>query len=71
MTDWTGRDLEIPLSFLGDGDYLADIYADAPEAAADPKRVTIERDKAVNSSASLKARLAPGGGYAVHIRPRP
>jgi alpha-glucosidase len=71
MTDWTGRDLEISLSFLGGGEYVADIYADAPEAGTDPKRVAIERDKAVNRSTTLKARLAPGGGYAVYIRPRP
>ncbi len=70
MTDWTGRELDIPLSFLGDGEYVADIYADSPEAATDAKRVTIERDKAVTRATTLKAKLAPGGGYAVYIRPR-
>jgi alpha-glucosidase len=71
MTDWTARDLEIPLDFLGQGEFIADVYADAPEASTDPKRVAIERSKPVNRSTLLKAHLAAGGGYTVHIRPRP
>lgn len=70
MTDWTGRTLEVPLGFLGDGEYVADVYADGPEADADPKRVAIERDKAVNRGSTLRAVLASGGGWAARIRPR-
>jgi len=70
MTDWTSRELEIPLRFLDEGEYVADIYADAPDAGTHPKRVVIETEQAVERSTALKARLASGGGYAVHIRPR-
>jgi alpha-glucosidase len=68
MTNWTARKLDIPLSFLGKGQYKAEIYADAPDADASPKKVAIE-EKTVDSSARLTAPLAPGGGYAVRFVP--
>jgi len=66
MTDWTPRELEVDLSFLGTGEYRADIYADGANAskfAAD-----YERTKAVVSAGDkLKIRLAPGGGWAARL----
>jgi len=37
ITDWDARDIDVPLSFLGSGAYNAEIYADGPNAAAQPK----------------------------------
>ena len=37
ITDWDARELDVPLSFLGSGDYDAEIYSDGPNAAAQPK----------------------------------
>jgi alpha-glucosidase len=68
MTNWTARDVEIPLSFLGSGRYLAEIYADAPDADRSPKKIVIE-SRRVDRTQPLRARLAPGGGYAVRLRP--
>ena len=68
MTNWTGRQLEIPLTFLGSGQYTAEIYADADDAAKYPKNVSIQK-KSVDRGARLKANLAPGGGYAVRFVP--
>jgi alpha-glucosidase len=68
MTNWTPRELEIPLTFLGSGRYTAEIYADADDAAQYPKNVSIQR-KTVDSSMRLSAKLAPGGGYAVRFVP--
>lgn len=65
---WRSGDLEIPLDFLGPGQFVAEIYSDAPDAAAHPKHTAIEQRK-VNSSTRLKATMAPGGGQAIRIRP--
>ena len=34
LTNWEERDTRVPLNFLGEGKYVAEIYADAPDAAA-------------------------------------
>lgn len=66
MTNWTSRSLDVPLSFLGPGTYTAEIYADASDAATQPKHVDIHRQE-VKSTQSLKLRLAPGGGCAIRF----
>lgn len=68
MTNWTPRQLDIPLTFLGDGRYRAEIYADAPDADRLPKNVSIQK-RPVSRATNLKAQLAPGGGYAVRLIP--
>lgn len=68
MTNWTPRDLDIALDFLPAGKYTAMIYADADDAAQNPKIVSIRR-QVVDRSMHLKAHLAPGGGYAVRFVP--
>lgn len=68
ITNWTARNLEIPLSFLGAGNYSAGIYADAPDADRLPKNVSISKQR-VNRTTTLTIKLAPGGGHAMRIRP--
>ena len=68
MTDWSPRKLSIPLTFLGDGKYRAEIYADAEDADRLPKNVSIQK-KTVDRNGRLDAELAPGGGYAVRFVP--
>ena len=68
MTNWTARELDIPLTFLTNGKYTAEIYADAEDAAHYPKNVSI-RKQTVDRTMHLKAQLAPGGGYAVRFVP--
>ena len=65
ITNWTARELELPLTFLSKGDYVADIYADAPDSAQNPKHTTIERKPLTAST--LKLPLAPGGGFAIRV----
>ena len=68
MTDWTERSLEIPLDFLGKGKYQAEIWMDADEADEYPDRLT--KDKMVVSSKDiLTAKMAPGGGHIVVLKP--
>jgi len=69
MSDWTGRDLELDFSFLPDGNYSMEAYQDGVNAdrqASDYKLVKLQ----VNKTSKLKIHLAPGGGWAAHIRPQ-
>ena len=67
ITNWTAREIDVPLTFLGAGDYVAEIYADAPDAASNPKHIAIEQRR-VNATASLHLKLASGGGAAIRFR---
>jgi alpha-glucosidase len=68
LTNWTPRELNLPLDFLGAGQYKATIYSDAEDAGRYPKNVRVQ-SKLVDRSGRLDAQLAPGGGYAVHFVP--
>jgi alpha-glucosidase len=68
MTNWSGRELEVPLTFLGSGRFTAEIYADAPDAAQYPKSVSV-RKQTVDSGSQLAIKMAAGGGYAVRFIP--
>lgn len=66
MTDWTARTLEVDLSFLGEGNFLAEIFRDginADKVARDYKKeiTTIPANK------KLSVWMAPGGGFAMRI----
>jgi len=68
ITNWTARNIQIPLNFLGDGKYKAEIYADATDAALNPKHTTYST-RNVDSKTVLDARLVTGGGLAVRLVP--
>ena len=63
-----GAELDIPLEFLPAGDFVADIYSDAPDAADHPTHTVLETKK-VNRTMRLKAKLVSGGGQAIRIHP--
>ncbi|UCC71635.1 MAG: glycoside hydrolase family 97 protein [Gemmatimonadota bacterium] len=69
MTDWTPRELELDLSFLGEGEWTVVAFADgvnADRAASDYRRV----ERALRAGDRLGVRLAPGGGWAGHFERR-
>jgi alpha-glucosidase len=68
MTDWTPRQLKIPLDFLGSGNYEATIWADAADANENPASLT-RTTRTVTRANSIKATMAPGGGHVIHLRP--
>ncbi len=68
ITDWDARELDLPLSFLGSGDYSAEIYADGPNAASQPTDSVVDKRR-VNARTVLKLKLAPAGGCAIWLRP--
>jgi alpha-glucosidase len=68
MTDWTARDLDVDLSFLGDGSFTIEAFQDgvnADRVASDYKKTTGR----VSKGEKLKIHLAPGGGWAARIHP--
>jgi alpha-glucosidase len=68
LTDWTPREMEIPLSFLGPGTYEARIFADGPDADKTATSLKITKSR-VKSRDALKVHMAPGGGIAIIITP--
>jgi alpha-glucosidase len=66
LTNWSARDLDVALSFLGSGAWEADIFQDGPNA--DRAAVDYARDKrSVGASDRLRIHLAPGGGWVARI----
>jgi alpha-glucosidase len=66
ITNWDARSVKVPLSFLPEGKYTAEIYADA--ADADTKATHTEFTKqTVDRSTVLDVNMAPGGGNAIWI----
>ena len=61
--------VKISLSFLGDGNYVAEIYRDAETAHYRDNQLAykIEQEK-VTKESILDIWMAPGGGFAVRLR---
>jgi len=68
ITGWHPNELELPLEFLGRGEFIAQIYSDAPDANENPKHTTLE-EKRVSSATVLRVKMVSGGGQAIRIRP--
>jgi alpha-glucosidase len=63
LTNWTPREFELDLSFLGHGIYSAEIMKDGINAhrhAQDYKKTK----KEVTAESTLNIKMAPGGGWA-------
>ena len=66
LTNWDTRELELDLSFLGDGNFTAEVYKDGANAnriASDYKKETID----IPANRKLKIAMAQGGGFAMKI----
>jgi alpha-glucosidase len=66
MTDWTARQIEVPLTFLSPGEYTATVVADGMNAARYAADYKMEA-RAVSQRSSLVLELAPGGGYVARL----
>jgi alpha-glucosidase len=67
MTNWDPRDLEIPLSFLGQGEFEAQVFADGADADKVATSVAVSK-KTVKAGDKLTIHLAPGGGAALILK---
>jgi alpha-glucosidase len=66
LTNWDAREMELDLSFLGEGNFKAEIFKDgvnADRAGRDYKKEVIT----LPANKKLKIKMAPGGGFAAHI----
>ena len=66
LTNWDAREVELDLSFLGDGNYKLELFKDginADRAACDYKKEVIP----VPTDRKVKVKMAPGGGWAAKI----
>ena len=68
ITNWDARDVKVPLTFLGDEKYVAEIYADAPDAATEATHTTFARQP-VDRNTVLDVHMVSGGGNAIWIHP--
>jgi alpha-glucosidase len=69
LTDWSERDMELDLSFLGEGEFLMDVFEDGINAdryASDYRHKAIE----VTAGVKMNIHLAPGGGWTARITPK-
>lgn len=65
------REIEIPFSFLDQGNHIVTIYEDGPNAhwETNPTEMVVQK-AIVGSGDSMKIRLAAGGGVAMIIEPQ-
>ncbi len=69
MTNWTARDLTVPLPFLSAGNYTATLCADGINADRYASDYTIVNSIQTKDS-TLHVHLAPGGGFLIRLEKR-
>jgi alpha-glucosidase len=67
MTNHTARTLQLPLNFLGSGEFMAHIYADAPDAGVNAEHL-VESRRTVTARDTLPLALAADGGIAIQFK---
>ena len=67
LNNSTARELQLSLSFLGEGNHPIETYADAPDVADQPNHLTIQTLTA-RPSEVLPVKLAAGGGWVMRVR---
>jgi alpha-glucosidase len=68
LTNWDERNVKLPLSFLPAGEFVAETYADAPDAAKEATHTTLSK-QTVDRNTVLEVHMVSGGGNAVWIHP--
>jgi len=68
ISDRNGRELSVPLKFLGAGNWKATLWEDAPDAGQNAEHMVWE-EKTVRPSDTLQLKLAPSGGTVAIFSP--
>ncbi len=68
ITNWDARNVSVPLSFLGEGKYVAEIYADASDAGTVSTHTSFAK-QTVDRTTVLDVKMVSGGGNAIWIHP--
>jgi alpha-glucosidase len=66
MTDWSSRNLELDLSFLGQGEWSAEVFSDGANAERNAEDFRRELET-VDPHRPLEVRLASGGGWVARL----
>ena len=66
ITNHAARDIQVPLSFLKDGNYKADIFSDASDVNTEPNHLQ-KQTKAITNKDVIPLHIAPGGGEVMRI----
>jgi hypothetical protein len=61
------RKISIPSNFLGDGEYVAEIYSDAIDVKLNPNNLT-QQTHIVNKNGVISLQLERGGGAAIKLK---
>ena len=69
MTDWTPREVDVPLRFLPPGEYDARLHVDGSLDEDEPDAIRT-RTRTVDTGKSLRVAMAPGGGFRAILAPR-
>ena len=64
MTNAEARDFDLCTKFLGAGEWMAEIFRDAPNADVEPTKYVHEK-KVVKAGDKFAVHMAPGGGFVV------
>jgi alpha-glucosidase len=62
ITNWTAREIEVPLAFLASGVFDATLYVDGSMDESQPNAITQQRQR-VSAKSPLYVSVAPGGGF--------
>ena len=68
ITNRDARDLKVPLNFLSEGKYTAEVYADAPDAGTEATHTSFAK-QSVDRNSVLDVHMVSGGGNAIWIHP--
>jgi alpha-glucosidase len=68
VADRTGKQLPVPLKFLGKGDWKVSLWEDAPDAGENPEHL-VKSEKTVHASDTLQLKLAASGGMVAIFSP--
>jgi alpha-glucosidase len=66
ITNWEAREIEIPTSFLGSGEWKVEAFEDAPDSDKNAEHY-VRRVFTIKAGDKIKVRLAPGGGFAANL----
>lgn len=69
LTDWTPRDMEFDLDFLGDGEYEMLSFADGRNAHVEGTDYKLSKNT-VKKGDKVSFHMAPGGGFAAILSPK-
>jgi len=67
INNHSARTVAVPLSFLEDGEYTAEIFSDAEDTGTEPNHLKKE-SRVVTKMDTLNIKLAAGGGMAMHLK---